>query len=44
MFYQEVESGQTVYYEASPTAMVFGTDDLGRGVFTRVIFGGTRQP
>lgn len=25
---------------ASPTALIFGSDDLGRGVFTRVIYGG----
>jgi len=25
---------------ASPTALLFGSDDLGRGVFTRVIYGG----
>lgn len=27
-------------HPASPTALIFGSDDLGRGVFTRVIYGG----
>jgi peptide/nickel transport system permease protein len=40
VFYEEVENREIVILEASPTAMVFGTDDLGRSVFTRVIFGG----
>lgn len=40
VFYEVIEEGQSVILEASPTAMVFGTDDLGRSVFTRVIFGG----
>lgn len=33
-------SAGTVGEPASPTALIFGSDDLGRGVFTRVIWGG----
>ena len=40
VFYEEVIDGEKITIDASSTAMVFGTDDLGRGVFTRVIFGG----
>jgi len=38
--YEETTGGETIAIKSSPTAMIFGTDDLGRGVFTRVIFGG----
>ncbi len=40
VFYTEIVSGEKVTFQASPTALVFGSDDLGRSVFTRVIFGG----
>jgi peptide/nickel transport system permease protein len=40
VFYKEIVGGVETIYEASPTAMIMGTDDLGRGVFTRVVFGG----
>jgi len=40
VFYTEVVDGQEVTFQASATALILGSDDLGRGVFTRVIFGG----
>lgn len=40
VFYTEVVDGQEITSEASATALILGSDDLGRGVFTRVIFGG----
>ncbi len=40
VFYTDIVDGEKVTFQASPTALVFGSDDLGRSVFTRVIFGG----
>lgn len=40
VFYVEIEEGVEVRYDASPTALILGSDDLGRSVFTRIIFGG----
>ncbi|MEN8041072.1 MAG: hypothetical protein ABFR95_06170, partial [Actinomycetota bacterium] len=40
VFFTEIEGSEEVTYEASPTALVLGTDDLGRSVFTRIIYGG----
>ncbi len=38
--YERVIDGEVVTFDASPTALVLGTDDLGRSVLSRVIFGG----
>jgi len=40
VFYDSVVDGVVVTFDASPTALVLGTDDLGRSVLSRVIFGG----
>ncbi len=40
VFYVVVIEAQEVTFEASPTALILGTDDLGRSVFTRIIYGG----
>ncbi len=40
VFYTEIVDGEKVAIQASSTALIFGSDDLGRSVFSRVIFGG----
>jgi len=40
VFYTEIIDSEQVTFEASPTALLLGSDDLGRSVFTRIIFGG----
>lgn len=40
VFYTVIVDAQKVTLEASPTATILGTDDLGRSVFTRIIYGG----
>ena len=40
VFFTEIVAGEKVAFEASTTALVFGSDDLGRSVLSRVIFGG----
>lgn len=40
VFYKKVIDSREVLLDASPTALIMGTDTLGRSVFTRVIYGG----
>jgi peptide/nickel transport system permease protein len=40
VFWEEIVDGVRVQVPASSTALIFGSDDLGRSVFSRVIFGG----
>lgn len=40
VFYTDIIDRVEVAIPASPTALILGSDDLGRGVFTRIIFGG----
>ncbi|MFV1971592.1 MAG: ABC transporter permease [Acidimicrobiia bacterium] len=40
VFYLEVVGTQEVTFEASPTALALGSDDLGRSVLSRIIYGG----
>jgi peptide/nickel transport system permease protein len=40
VFYTVIIDTEQVTFEASPTALLLGSDDLGRSVFTRIIFGG----
>jgi len=40
VFYTEIIDSEQVTFQASPTALLLGSDDLGRSVFTRIIFGG----
>ena len=40
VFYNEFQGSQQILVPASTTALWFGSDDLGRSVFSRVIYGG----
>ncbi len=40
VFYLDVVGTQEVTFEASPTALTLGSDDLGRSVLSRIIYGG----
>jgi len=40
VFYTQIIDSEQVTFQASPTALLLGSDDLGRSVFTRIIFGG----
>lgn len=38
--YEEIVNRERVMFQASPTALLLGSDHLGRSVFSRVIYGG----
>lgn len=40
VFFLEVVDAQQEPFAASPTALILGTDDLGRSVLSRIVFGG----